>query len=130
MKDHSRLVRSALSNRPDDKNTLQARARDGTYLSVEKNGAAHLISKQRSGVAQKQVDALDDVNVHFVLLVADPLASPVDGSGDLRRELGWFWFVLGTYVSPEVDIKSKNINRRVLMERKGLEAGVREEMLA
>lgn len=71
------------------------------------------VSQDAASAGEQQVDALEDVNVHFIPLMLDSFSPPVDSSGDLTRQLRRLRFILRPNVA-KIDVETQDVNGTIL----------------
>lgn len=80
----------------DDELIVKAKLalRHARKLCIHLHSPRDLVPEDVTSAGEEEIDALQDIDVHLVLLVADPLPPPIDRPGDLAGELGRLRLVL------------------------------------
>ena len=81
----------------------------GIHLHLSRDLIAQDLARRR----EEQIDTLQHIDVHLILLVPDALPSPIDGAGDLTGQLRRFRLVLRPDVA-QVDVQSQHVDGAVL----------------
>lgn len=87
--------------------------RHARELGIHLHLSRDLIAQDLARRGEEQIDTLQHIDVHLILLVADALPPPVDGTGNLTGQLRRLRLVLRPDVA-QVDVQPQHVDGAVL----------------